>query len=264
MEYQLLNNQINFNKEKNIGTVLYIVEGERREINLLGHIFKEVLDYKEVIGIDRNGRERIKYISKKNVYSKIFIINSEKSNIKSITNKEFIDEQIKVLKNYDEEISYEDNPIYYIFDCDRINDKENIKKLISMYGNAREPSKENEYDSIGGMMLLSYPSIESFIISNFEKDMYKFDKRFDFNIQSLKEYIGVNQYDNQKMSIQTLLNAFNELVKSLNKIEINQINLDDIRDFNANVFEYEQTYNNKYMLSLLLISFIDLGIIEFL
>ena len=47
-------------------------------------------------------------------------------------------------------------------------------------------------------------------------------------------------------------------------IEINQINLDDIRDFNANVFEYEQTYNNKYMLSLLLISFIDLGIIEFL
>ncbi len=47
-------------------------------------------------------------------------------------------------------------------------------------------------------------------------------------------------------------------------IEINQINLDDIRDFNANVFKYEQTYNNKYMLSLLLISFIDLGIIEFL
>ena len=49
-----------------------------------------------------------------------------------------------------------------------------------MYYNAMEPSKENEYDSIGGMMLLSYPSIESFVISNFEEDMYKFNERFDF------------------------------------------------------------------------------------
>lgn len=59
MGYQILNKKVKFNKDKNIGNVLYIVEGERREIMLLGHIFKEILGYKEVIGIDRNGNIQI-------------------------------------------------------------------------------------------------------------------------------------------------------------------------------------------------------------
>lgn len=123
MDCQILNKNFKFNKDKNIGSVLYIVEGERREINLLGHIFKEILKYDEVIGIDRMGNERIKYISKKNKNSKIFIINSEQSNIQSIANTQFRDEQVKILKQYDDEFNYEDIPIYYIFDCDRKNDR---------------------------------------------------------------------------------------------------------------------------------------------
>ena len=83
MEYQILNKKFRLNKEKNIGSVLYIVEGEKREINLLGYIFKEILEYDEVIGIDRTGKTRIKYISKENRNSKVFIINSEKNNGKS-------------------------------------------------------------------------------------------------------------------------------------------------------------------------------------
>ena len=59
MDYQILNKKFKFNKDKNIGSVLYIVEGERREINLLGYMFKEILKYDEVIGIDRDGNERI-------------------------------------------------------------------------------------------------------------------------------------------------------------------------------------------------------------
>ena len=45
MEYQVLNKNFIINKDKNIGSVVYIVEGEKREINLLGHIFKEILKY---------------------------------------------------------------------------------------------------------------------------------------------------------------------------------------------------------------------------
>ncbi len=223
MEYQILNRKVKFNVNKNIGSVLYIVEGERREINLLGYLFKNILHYERIYGVDREGRERI-YVSEQNENSKISIINSEKSNIQSITNKEFIDKQVTLLKRYEEDFNYEDIPIYYIFDCDRKNDQNNIEMLVNMFGNAREPSKENEYDSIGGMLLLSYPSIE------------------------------------------TLMNAFNELAKSLDNIDenISEINLDDIRVFNKNVFEKEKRYNNQYMLSLLLISFVDLGIIEFI
>ena len=140
MDYQILNKKFKFNQNKNIGSVLYIVEGERREINLLGYIFKDILKYDEVIGIDRTGNERIKYISKENKNSKVFIINSKQSNIQSIANTEFRDEQVKILKLYDDEFDYEDIPIYYIFDCDRINDKEVIENIIKTYVNAREPN----------------------------------------------------------------------------------------------------------------------------
>ena len=112
------------------------------------------------------------------------------------------------------------------------------------------------------MILLSYPAIESFIISNFEKDMYKFHERFNFNEKTLKQYIGDNKYDNHKMSIDTLSNAFLELVSSLENINANKINLDNMKDFNTTLFNYEQLVNNQYMLSLLLISLVDLGIIE--
>ena len=259
---QILNKKFKLNKDKNIGSVLYIVEGERREINLLGYIFKDILKYDEVIGIDRTGNERIKYISKENKNSKVFIINSEQSNIQSIANTEFRDKQVKILKQYDDEFDYEDIPIYYIFDCDRINDKKVIENIIKTYVNAREPSEENEYDSIGGMVLLSYPSIESFVISNFEEEMYKFHERFDFKEKTLKQYIGDNMYDNHKMSIDTLSNAFLELINSLEKIDVSKINLDNTKEFNTDIFNYEQSVNNRYMLSLLLISFVDLGIIE--
>ena len=51
MEYHILNNKFKFNRDKNIGAVVYIVEGEKRKINLLGHIFREILKYNEVLGI---------------------------------------------------------------------------------------------------------------------------------------------------------------------------------------------------------------------
>ena len=110
--------------------------------------------------------------------------------------------------------------------------------------------------------MLSYPAIETFIISNFEIDMSNFDKRFDFENQKLKEYIDYKKYLNNKMSIDTLSNAFLELINSLEKIDVKEINLDNTKEFNTDIFNYEQSVNNQYMLSLLLISFVDLGIIE--
>lgn len=264
MEYQILNKKFAFNENKNIGSVLYIVEGGQREIMLLKYIFKDILKYEEIIGIDRRGNKKIKYINGINKNSKIFIINSKESNINSITDTEFRDNQVQILKNFDDEFNYENVAMYYSFDCDREQDKPYIKKLLEMYGNSREPSEKNKFDSIGGMMLLNYPALESFVISNFETDMFKFKERFDFKTQTLKEYINdKRKYNNNNMSINTLSNAFDELVKSLCKIGIDRVNLDDTRDFNNEIYEYEQLHNNQYMLSLLLISFVDLGIIEF-
>ena len=59
MDYQILSKNFRFNINKNIGTVLYIVEGERREINLLGYIFKNIL----------TGNEYWRYDKKTNTYA---------------------------------------------------------------------------------------------------------------------------------------------------------------------------------------------------
>lgn len=262
MDYQILNNKIKLNKNKNIGKVIYIVEGERREINLLTIIFKRILGYKEIITRTRSGKETFLLESDENVQSKIAIINSEKSNISSIENEKFIEEQIQELKHHDLTFNYENAAIYYIFDGDRLKDEENIKKLIGKFSNSRTPSIENKFDQIGGMLLLSYPAIETFIISNFEKEMIKFSERFDFEKNKLKRYINDKKYDDSKLNEQSIENAFKEMINSLRYIKIDKINLDDISDFNKAILEYEITSKRRYMLSLLLISFIDLGIIE--
>ena len=114
------------------------------------------------------------------------------------------------------------------------------------------------------MLLLSYPSVESFIISNFEKDMYKFNERFDFSTQKLKEYINKKKYSDSKLSEKTIEKSFLEMVKSLKKIDINKVNLDNVTEFSKRIFDFEKLNKNQYMLSLILISFIDLGIIEIL
>ena len=134
--------------------------------------------------------------------------------------------------------------------------------MISKFSNSRTPSIENKFDQIGGMLLLSYPAIETFIISNFEKEMIKFSERFDFEKNKLKRYINDKKYDDSKLNEQSIENAFKEMINSLRYIKIDKINLDDISDFNKEIFEYEIISKRQYMLSLLLISFIDLGIIE--
>ena len=263
MEFQTLNNKIKINHNKPIGKVLYIVEGNTREINIIANIFLNILEYEEVVSLNRNGRRKFrKFSSKSNPNSQIVIINSKSSNIKTIDNKEFIDEQIEILKEYGLEYEYRNSAIYYIFDGDRKEDKNNIMKLIENYNNSREPSKENEYDAIGGMLLLSYPAIETFIISNFEKELFKFNEKFDFSANNLKKYIDIQKYQDSRINEETIKNAFYQMIESLNEIYINKINLDDISNFNKKVYNYEIQNENRYMISLLLISLVDLGIIE--
>ena len=266
MDYQVFNKNFKFNKNKNIGKVLYIVEGEKREINLIPNIFLNVLGYKEVAYTNRSGK-KVKYIqspNKENSNSKVVVINSKSSNIGSINDESFIEMQIELLKEKGLDYEFRNSAIYYIFDADRKEDKNIIRELSEYYTNSREPNedKEHKYNSIGGMLLLSYPAIESFIISNFEKDILSFGDNFDFEKNTLKKYIGKQRYSDNKMSIKTLSNAFLQLINSLENINIDKINLDNTKEFNTAVFDYEQTVNSQYLLSLLLISFVDLGIIE--
>jgi len=149
---------ITLNKDKSIGKVLYIVEGGKTEPYILHKLFTKVFDYQVEMIIRDKGYH--KYNSKENATSQVFIINAEESNIKNIDkDNEFLDNLFReLIENYDFDI--DNSAIFYLFDRDNQSntDSEMIRNLISSLTNSRE----NKNYLRQGLLLLSYPSIESF------------------------------------------------------------------------------------------------------
>lgn len=71
-------------KDKNVGKVIFIVEGPKTEIYILKRILKDILNYNLVI--KRNNKTRVEFFhSKINTHSKIYIINAEQSELVHIS-----------------------------------------------------------------------------------------------------------------------------------------------------------------------------------
>lgn len=247
------------NKNKSIGKVLFIVEGGRTEPYILRKIFTTIFDYQmEMIIRDK---KYTKYNSKENPTSQVFVINAEESNIKYIEkDDEFLNRIFtELIENYDFDV--DNAAIYYIFDRDnKSNTDENfIRSLVSVLTNARD----NEGYDRQGMLLLSYPSIEGFTVSNFETDC--FETHVDTG-HNLKLYAHKKNYNHQNISDSTLKFATNELLKALFKVEHKQFDIDGFASTSKAVFEYEESFyytEGVYcMLSLFAVSLIDLGLIE--
>lgn len=71
--------RIDLNKDKHIGRVLFIVEGEKTEKYVLWKVFSEVFGYQLESKL-RNHPYRV-YNQQKNPFSKVFVINTQESNI---------------------------------------------------------------------------------------------------------------------------------------------------------------------------------------
>ena len=143
-------------KGKTIGKVVYIVEGQRKELTLLSHIFTKVLDYTTVV-VPRNQDAIIKYESKVNPNSKVFLVSAENSNISFISNETgaaYLDRVfVSLYHQYGLDIT--NAATYYVFDRDaKSNTKERYEELIGT-------SRDNETES-NGLLLVSYPSIEAY------------------------------------------------------------------------------------------------------
>ena len=68
------------NKNKNVGNVLFIVEGDKSEFAILKHVFKHILNYSLITKNRHSDFEQ--YKSTVNSHSTVAIINTKYSNIK--------------------------------------------------------------------------------------------------------------------------------------------------------------------------------------
>lgn len=253
------NMNITLNKNKSIGKVLYIVEGEKTEPYILHRIFTKILEYN--VEIIKRNKPYHQYTCSTNHNSRVFVINSEESNICFIEkNNNYLNNMFKLLiEDYDFDV--DNSAIYYIFDRDSHsnNDVTFIKDLISTLGNSRE----NDNYLRQGMLLLSYPSIESFTMSNFHNNSFNEEVSTGTD---LKQKLNTLKYFPNNINEETLKFAVSELLKSFNQMNINNYNLDDFSNCNMDIFNFEEeNYSNNKMyriLSLLCISLLDLGILE--
>lgn len=250
---------VRLNKNKSIGKVLFIVEGGRTEPYILRRIFTTVFDYQLETILREKGYH--KYNSKENATSQVFVINAEESNIKNIEkDNQFLNNLFaELIENYDFDI--DNAAIYYLFDRDNKSntDMEFVKDMVSVLVNARD----NEGYDRQGMLLLSYPAIESFTVSNFAENC--FDLSFDTG-NDVKQYAHEMNFNHQKISENTLLDATGELLSALRRIEQKDFDIDSFGETSKNVFDYEekeyQSTNRYRLLSLLAIALLDLGLIE--
>lgn len=253
---------VRLNKDKNIGKVVYVVEGARRELTLLSYIFTQIFDYSVVVA-PRNDLPYIKYTSKTNKLSRVFLVCAYESNISFIKNqrgRDYLNEVYKVLfEKYNLELS--NAATYFIFDRDiKSNKTREFNELIPILRNARDNDTETN-----GMLLVSYPAIEAYTKSCIDNTCDDFIK----SAKELKMIVSEAQYQQDKFKDAQIINACVNMLTSINSIsekEFEDKDLDDFAELNKIIFDKEEDYLKKdelyRILSLISVSFLDLGLIE--
>ena len=248
--------KINF--KRNIGTVLIIVEGASYEFNLLKQIFKNVLHY-NYIEKSRNQYKFKKYdefVMKGNENSKVIVINAKNSNLSSIKkDKDYLNDIYKNLY-LEYGIDIKNINVYFIWDRDNQSNPERVTRdLLGRLGN----SIENKNGEMNGLLLLSYPCVEAFVISNFDKNIN------NLQLANLKMYVKNKDYSISKINKHTLLKATIMMNKLLLKLGIEQYDLDNFAPISLKIFSKEEViYKQRKcysLLSLISVMLLDLNII---
>jgi hypothetical protein len=253
--------KIKLNKNLNVGFVIFIVEGEKTEFEIIKHIFKDLFAF-SIIQYKRFTHEPIEvFQSSKFENTKIAIINTENSSISSIKKgKDYIDKVYSQIYNkYG--LDYENAAVYYIFDRDnKSNDAKTTFELLDQLGSSRDNGV-----NANGLLLLSYPCVEAFLISS--KEEIPTSKRISVPI---KQYIFEKKYQPNTLTSENIEHATSELILQLTNLtnqEIDKIiNLDSYKRLNINIFNQQESFYQSFdrypLLSMLTFALIDLNLIE--
>ncbi len=259
MDCQTTIKNLKINKNKSIGEVVIVVEGEDEEFKLLKHIFTEILDYSYVEFNRRNKTIKKGFRSNTNPNSTIIIANTNNSSLSSIIDEEEYKDKLFNLLREDYHKSLNNIPIYILWDRDReTNSSEVVENALSVYGNARD----NEFE-MNGLLLLSYPCVESYELSNFVKQEYK---NVYNTSDGCKKTFHESIFSIKKIQDLTLLLAVENMNRGIRNFNILEYNTDFFKETNLKIFnKQEELFKNEKVvqsLSLISILLLDLGIIE--
>ena len=167
---------------------------------------------------------------------------------------DYFDSVFKELNKYDLDI--DNSALYFIFDRDRQSNRPTpIMKNIQRFSNSRDNGENRN-----GLFLLSYPSAEAFYLNCF-KDKEEFENGNDIKLylENIKRTLNI---DDITFGVEEAI----EKLKSIFKDDFNTEWLDDFKDKNIEIFNYQERYFNKnkvyVTLSLLFLSLIDLGLVS--
>ncbi len=248
---------VEINKNKTIGDVVFIVEGTKTEPKLLKKILTKIYNYK-YIQYNRDKRlqqknddfdtniERYKGENK----NYILIVNTQNSNISSIFSKEdngeiefsqYVEDIIEeIIEKYG--INIDNTATFYLFDRDC---KSNLATQVEEKLEVLKNPYENEGDLAGGMLLLSYPCIESFVVSSFEDKCCNNDT---YN-SNMKQYRGDNGYRECNIAEETIKKYVEEFLYYLEQNDIKfDFNEEDDNLGNMNI-QINSTQEQKYKLT---------------
>lgn len=258
MECHVTTKSLKINLKRNIGTVLIIVEGAHDEFELFKQIFRKILHYNyiEKSRNQQNFKNYDEFVMKGNENSRVIVINSKNSNISTIKkDQNYLNEIYKSL--YTEYgIDIKNLNVYFVWDRDReSNPKKITRELLSKLGN----STNNIDGEMNGVLLLSYPSVESYVISAFD------DKTTIIKNNDLKKYLTDSGYKISKINRYSLVKAVSKMNKALLELEIYNYDIDNLAPTFTKVFDSQEINinNKKYynLLSFISIILLDLNII---
>ena len=245
------------NKDKHIGRVLFIVEGSQTEFSILRRIFCNLLEYSY---IEKRRNKPSYFTSTQDRFSQVAVVNTRESNIRDISeNESYLDDVFDVLREQ-YQFPVDQSAIYYLFDRDPKSNAD--PTLIENYILSLANPYDNE-DYKAGQLLLSYPSIESYIISNFRDTTNAL--RFSLG-KDAKAYIGENtDIQVNKISEETLIKAADEFLKYLAGEQI-IFDIDAFSEAGHAVFTKQETEylsgRGFRLFSMLTLAFLQMGILE--
>jgi len=257
-------------KGKRIGQVLFIVEGEKTEPNLIYRVFSGIFGY-QMDRLYRNGAYRV-FHRTDDLHSKITVINTEESNIQFIDkDNEFLNHMFTTLIE-DYQLDIDNAAIYYLFDRDPASntDETFIRNMLSSLASARDINADMTRQ---GMLLLSYPCIESFVGMNLLENSIQYCRIKGVQSGSnLKRALHEDGLLANNINEHTILHCTDELFRSLEIIGVNIENeafmnsLDHFAENNSAIYEWQEAKRKESqqygLLSLMAVALLDLGLIK--